>query len=138
MPYADCHITGPYIRPSDNRKVMAITYPDGRKSNVTYARYYMECLQGRLLDSNEIVHHIDGDHTNDEPSNFEIKTCLEHNRGHHNSYIEDAEIPCVSCGTIVLATIKQQQNLTRNAKWGKRGPYCLSCRTKSPFRFKPY
>lgn len=45
-------------------------------------RVVMEEVLGRTLTSDEIVHHIDGDKTNNSPSNLQILTRAEHARVH--------------------------------------------------------
>lgn len=42
----------------------------------------MECLLGRPLDFTEVVHHKDGDHTNDSPDNLEVLSPSEHTKRH--------------------------------------------------------
>jgi hypothetical protein len=49
----------------------------------TYARLLIEEKLDRLLTSDEIVHHIDGDLQNDELSNLQVMTNAEHTRLHH-------------------------------------------------------
>ena len=43
-------------------------------------RVVMEQILGRPLKENEIVHHIDGNKRNNEPSNLTVMTQLEHCR----------------------------------------------------------
>lgn len=42
----------------------------------------MECELGRALRSDEVVHHIDGDNTNNNPSNLKLMTQSEHAKLH--------------------------------------------------------
>ncbi len=53
-----------------------------KKGNVKEHRYIMEQYIGRKLKPEEIVHHIDGDKTNNEISNLKIMTRGEHSRLH--------------------------------------------------------
>lgn len=55
-------------------------------------RYVMEGLLGRPLKSSEIVHHIDGDKFNNEPSNLVIVTRSEHMRLHRLEINKGKEI----------------------------------------------
>ena len=45
-------------------------------------RLVMERHLGRLLNKNEIVHHIDGNKTNNNISNLELMTNADHSRHH--------------------------------------------------------
>lgn len=47
-------------------------------------RYVMEQILGRKLTKNEIVHHIDGNKLNNDPSNLQVMTKAEHTRLHMN------------------------------------------------------
>jgi hypothetical protein len=46
----------------------------------------MELILGRELESNENVHHVDEDHTNDHPSNLELKSTAKHAK-HHSDHL---------------------------------------------------
>lgn len=59
----------------------------GRDRHVMlWARIVMENELGRMLNSDEIVHHIDGDRTNDHPSNLVVMTRGEHIGLHKTRY----------------------------------------------------
>ena len=45
-------------------------------------RYVLERKLKRLLKSNEIAHHINGDKTDNRPENLEVLTLSEHNKYH--------------------------------------------------------
>jgi hypothetical protein len=45
-------------------------------------RVVMESIIGRYLIPQELIHHKDGDRTNDDPGNLEIVSRVEHNRIH--------------------------------------------------------
>jgi hypothetical protein len=53
---------------------------NGKKTPVH--RYVMELWLGHTLTSNEVVHHVDGDPTNNDPNNLMILTRSEHSRLH--------------------------------------------------------
>jgi hypothetical protein len=46
----------------------------------------MEAKLGRPLQPDEVVHHIDGDHTNNKPNNLEVMDRKEHTRMHVKDY----------------------------------------------------
>ena len=46
----------------------------------------MEAKLGRLLQPDEVVHHVDGDHTNNKPNNLEVMDRREHARLHMLEY----------------------------------------------------
>ncbi|SER87780.1 HNH endonuclease signature motif containing protein [Psychrobacillus sp. OK032] len=61
------------------------------KSNyILLHRYIMAKHIGRCLSKKEIVHHIDGDNTNNSIDNLEITTRAEHMRVHHPELIVQA------------------------------------------------
>jgi len=83
------------VKNKKNRNIFGVKYWRGRKliynpehhrSNQKYVFNYnlvIEKKLGRKLKRNEIVHHIDGDHTNDSPDNLAAMTLREHGKIHH-------------------------------------------------------
>ena len=69
-------------------------YADGRKQDKH--RYIVEQMLGRKLDTNEVVHHKDGDKWNNDPSNLEVMTREEHTRLHQTGrkYGEEMRQKC--------------------------------------------
>ena len=65
---------------------IAVYVPDHPAANnrgyILRARYRMEKKLGRRLKTREHVHHIDGDWTNDDPSNLEVLPIGEHTKHH--------------------------------------------------------
>lgn len=49
-------------------------------------RLMMECKLGRALDWDEVVHHVDGDHTNDTLENLELTNRSAHVKAHIREY----------------------------------------------------
>lgn len=72
---AEAHRTSGGMRGYPYRKV------DGEL--VRENRYAWEQANGRALRDNEIIHHIDGDRFNNDPSNLVAMTQAEHARLHH-------------------------------------------------------
>ncbi len=57
---------------------------DGRDGSRTYFyRAVMEAKLGRELTPDEVIHHVDGDRTNDDPANLELMTQRTHSRLHN-------------------------------------------------------
>jgi hypothetical protein len=55
----------------------------GNSHSVYYHRHIASIKEGRWLDTNEHVHHIDGDRTNNAPENLEIMSASEHSKMHN-------------------------------------------------------
>jgi hypothetical protein len=47
-------------------------------------RYVMESHLGRLLEKNEVVHHIDGDKSNNDVDNLVVMDRAEHTKMHNS------------------------------------------------------
>ncbi len=63
-------------------------YPGKKSSFYLFVREHVKIMQdhlGRKLLKNEVVHHIDGDKTNNEISNLDLCSVQEHNACHANS-----------------------------------------------------
>lgn len=72
-----------------NGYVLRYVGPEHHLASVTgYAyehRLVMEATLGRRLDSDEIVHHRDGDKQNNDPANLEVQTRSQHRHTHKPS-----------------------------------------------------
>jgi hypothetical protein len=55
-------------------------------------RLVMEQQIGRYLESDEIVHHLDGDRLNNDPSNLEVKKRSQHISEHFKASHEVLEL----------------------------------------------
>lgn len=53
---------------------------DGRR--ISEHRYIMERIMGKVLKSNEVVHHINGNHYDNRPENLRLMSRVEHSRLH--------------------------------------------------------
>jgi len=58
-------------------------YPRFKDTDMLVHRWVMSKKTGRRLDSNEIVHHIDGDKMNFQPDNLEIFSSQNKHEAHH-------------------------------------------------------
>lgn len=54
-----------------------------KNKRMPYHRYIMEQVLGRTLSRDEVVHHIDGDRTNNDLSNLVVMSRSEHSKLHH-------------------------------------------------------
>ena len=72
---------------SEGHKFLYLPYHPNSKSNGYYAehRLVMEQMTGRLLTSNDEIHHKDGDGLNNNPSNLLLTTHSEHSKIHYSS-----------------------------------------------------
>lgn len=80
---------------------------------MSYPKFLMEQMLGRKLMPNEQVHHKDGNPTNNELDNLEIRLLGEHQKEHSTKYYDKTEI-CAWCGKEFIWTAKQQWNFYRN------------------------
>lgn len=63
-------------------RIYAPEHPKAHNGTVFEHRLVMEEKLGRLLEPGEVVHHIDGDKSNNHPDNLELKTHGDHIREH--------------------------------------------------------
>ena len=79
------------IRKRGHRKVMvyAPDHPHSSDGYVWIHRLALEEVLGRPLEPDELVHHIDGDPTNNHPDNLQIVTISEHALIHSKTRIRN-------------------------------------------------
>ncbi len=129
MPYDRCKVGNPILS-KDGRQRIQITYPDGRRSVMSYPKYLMECYLGRRLDPNETVDHIDYNPLNNEISNLQVLTRAEHTKL-DNRRLKSQHFVCPICGKKFTLTGQKLHNAITNRKQGKTGPFCTrSCAGK--------
>jgi len=126
--YENCVIYGPYT--SDDGRLRIYVSGDTINTTISYPKYIMECYINRYLLPNEIVHHIDGDVSNNDISNLIVLDRSEHAKLHANRLIEQ-EFVCPYCNTSFILVGTKLKNAIANSKRGKRGPFCCrSCAGK--------
>ena len=87
-------------------------------------RLILECRLGRKLARHEVVHHIDGDCTNDAPENLEVLSHYEHSREHATLERGTAARLCPDCGRVLPLS----QFYTQHARsYSKFIIYCKPC-----------
>lgn len=91
----------------------------------SYPRYLMEIELGRPLETDEDVHHIDGNPLNNDISNLEVIKHGEHQRMHSTKYYDKMAI-CSYCGKEFMWSSLSQRNHNSNKKrYGSMmGPFC--------------
>lgn len=65
-------VYGPYVSKSHERKYVILKYYRGKIKNKLYSRFLFETHTQKILSSNEMVDHIDGDKKNDVIENLQI------------------------------------------------------------------
>lgn len=76
-------------------------------------RVVMENYLGRLLDNDEIVHHVNGKKKDNRPENLEVMSVSEHARYHGNQQgVTMVDFLCPNCG--VVFTKSKRDTLDKN------------------------
>jgi hypothetical protein len=77
-------------------------YVRGRDRDWPWARIVIENALGRVLDADEVVHHVNGDPSDDRLANLRVLTRREHMEAHRPELIEanrrQVEVHCANCG----------------------------------------
>lgn len=116
-------VNGPYYKTTDDRFQILIRIRNTRtQTSIPYARFLIECYLQRELESNEDVHHIDGNKLNDAIENLEVIKHGEH-ISQHKSFTPEI-FKCVNCEKSFAKYGKQLTGLKLRQKNGKPGPFC--------------
>jgi len=110
-------------------KYLAVFCPEHPRSWSTGYVYVhtvvLESKLGRLLTDGEIVHHIDEDKKNNDPSNLEVTNRSDHAR-HHRPGRLMVELECPEC----VKVFSRPKNKTFLIKGGSFAACSNSCRGK--------
>lgn len=104
-------IYGPYINNCNRQFVIVKT--ETSCCTKSYPRFLMEQKLGRPLKNYEDVHHIDGDFTNNDLSNLEVKIHGEHQREHSTKLPLTITQVCCECGEEFVLTSEQRNKLSQ-------------------------
>lgn len=99
--YGCLEVYGPY-KGKDARRRCVLYFGPGNTVSKAYARLLVESTIGRMLNDDEHVDHIDGDHTNDSFDNLQVLKAVTH---HKKTAKENAvrlsrslQLQCPVCG----------------------------------------
>lgn len=136
-PYENCKINGPYLE-KDNYFNVHIYWPNGVKKTTGWHRYIMEVNLGRILESNEQVHHIDGNPMNNDISNLQVLTVQDHGK-HRRLEKEPKSFTCPWCSKEFWLDGEKLSQLRRNQRFNphSKGPFCCRSCVTSYTNFKP-
>ena len=74
-------------------------HPKANKYGYVLAhRVIMENKLGRILEKGEVVHHLDGNKHNNDPSNLQLMTNQEHSKQHRSTGRAEVVLHCTNCG----------------------------------------
>lgn len=107
-------------------------HPNRTKNNyVLVHRVLMENHLGRLLNANEVVHHINGNKKDNRIENLELLTASSHTRLHKSEIGKSMVVlKCPNCGVEFIRE-KRQTHLSKPAKYT-----CCSKRCRGQFSRK--
>lgn len=87
------------IKKGDYLYALVPDHPNATKNGyVLMHRVVMENHLGRLLEKNEIVHHLDENKHNNSIENLQVMGSKEHNRMHSSTGRTIVELVCPCCG----------------------------------------
>ena len=121
IPFQDYYIGNIFINPRENDRKFIKLYPKTGKKlpPIIYSRYRMQVIEGRLLDKNEEVDHIDANPTNDADDNLQILTKEEHRNKTNKEKLEMSPkigTCCDGCKNDFINYLWDIRSLLRNRK----------------------
>jgi hypothetical protein len=124
-------VYGPYIRKSDNRKILSLS-KIGKKGSTAkqFAKVLLEIKLNKRLEKNDTVDHIDGDVTNDNIENIQLLS-RENNALKGAIQIKTFKDICKFCGKEFELSKDQIKAFKQKHHKDKAGPFCSrSCSGK--------
>ena len=79
-------------------------------------RVVAENRLGRLLSSDEVVHHVDGNKKNNSDDNLEVMTKWDHNRMHSSTGKKMVKLVCAGCMCCFDIEKRQTHLIKKNTK----------------------
>lgn len=120
--YEHYKIYGPYIAKDGRKRIVAVY---GKvKTTISYPKYLIEVSIGRHLKSDEQIHHIDGDFTNNDLNNLKIVKLGDHQRLHCPEQYTNQEDVCVWCNNSFIMTKQHIKSRREKRAIGRPGPFC--------------
>lgn len=120
-------VYGPYTRDDGRQHVVLYDSATQSRKTISYPKFLLCTRTGVSYDTDLTCDHIDGDFTNNAPSNLQWLT-REANASKDAPATEMQEGECPQCGTAIQ---KPARIFRRNEKEGKAGPFCdRSCAGK--------
>lgn len=106
------------VSKGDYNYVVVRNHPNATKNGyVLHHRIVMENKLGRLLSSNEIVHHKNGDKKDNRVENLEVMSSKEHARLHGlEQGVQMVELKCPHCSESFIRE-KRQTHLQKRSSW---------------------
>lgn len=105
-----------------DRWVVCLVRNNKDRTTITYAKYLKSIELGRILSREEEVDHVDGDKTNDDPSNLEVVTGEENRRRWSEAHPgRKVELQCPQCEKTFQRRKGQEQAVKSK---GKSKDYC--------------
>jgi len=98
MTHNNAKFYGSYTR-KDGKQHVCLVYGDGKRKTVSYPKHLMEIELNRYLNSNEFIHHVNHDFTDNRIENLKIVNRNEHGTLHTaEEVIKGYAAICSWCG----------------------------------------
>lgn len=129
---------GPILHAKENRYLVNIILPNGKRTSTSYARFLLQTHLSRFLTRKETVDHINENKLDDRLENLQILTHSDNNakhRRHAKATRKVVELKCPGCGKIFTRDHRQ----THLGKKGKFTTCSRSCcgRVRAMLKNKP-
>lgn len=116
-------IYGPYTLPDGRKHV--IVYQKGKRRTVSYPKFLIEQALGRILHSDEEVHHKDEDFTNNSLDNLEVLNRSNHRKIHLKKDAQHRIFHTYVCPCCSNEFEKEYRSVRNNQESkGRPGPFC--------------